>query len=120
MFELTLAAECRVSFGRDGLDASKACHISAKRRCAHWEATGQANDVNVDVLALSSRPGLRQLVALSDGSLPDGRPCICALAFVHDIVPVFDLQDFLPVQSYLNQRLVFFWKPEGVNFLILP
>src|SRR5256884_636279 len=70
--------------------------------------------------ALSSRAGLRQLVGLSDRSLPDGGPCICALACVHDIVPVFDLQDFLPVQPYLNKRLVLFWEPETINFLILP
>jgi hypothetical protein len=30
MFEPTLAAERKVSFGRGGLDASKACHISAR------------------------------------------------------------------------------------------
>jgi hypothetical protein len=64
--------------------------------------------------------GLRQLVSLSDRSLPDGGPCICALACVHDIVPVFDLQDFLPVQPYLNKRLVLFWEPETINLLILP
>src|SRR6266446_4589489 len=70
--------------------------------------------------ALSSRPGLCQLVGLSDRSLPDGGPCICALGCVHHIVPVFDLQDFLPVQPYLNKRLVLFWEPEAINFLVLP
>ena len=30
MFEPKLAAERKVSFERDGLDASKACHISAR------------------------------------------------------------------------------------------
>ncbi len=30
MFEAKLAAERKVSFERDGLDASKACHISAR------------------------------------------------------------------------------------------
>jgi hypothetical protein len=30
MFEPKLAAEHKVSFERDGLDASKACHISAR------------------------------------------------------------------------------------------
>ena len=64
--------------------------------------------------------GLRQLVGLSDRSFPDGGPFICALACVQDIVPVFDLQDFLPVQPYLNKRLVLFWEPEAINFLILP
>src|SRR6266478_4439207 len=62
--------------------------------------------------------GLRQL--LSDRSLKDSGPCICALAFVHDVVPVVDLQNFLSVQPYLNQRLVLFREPEAVNFLILP
>src|SRR6266550_4633862 len=70
--------------------------------------------------ALSSRARLRQLVGLSDCSFPDGGPCICALACVHDIVPVFYLQDFLPVQPYLNKRLILFREPEAVNFLILP
>src|SRR5467141_426121 len=70
--------------------------------------------------ALRSRLGLRKLVGLSDRSLPDGGPCICALAFVHDIVPVFDLKDFLPVQPHLDQRLVLFREPESINFLILP
>jgi len=39
MFELTLAEECKVSFGQDGLDASKGCHISAKRNVS-GRATG--------------------------------------------------------------------------------
>ena len=95
MFESKLAAERKVSFERDGVDASKARHIF--------------------VLSL-----LRQLVGVNDRNLPDGGSCICALTCVHDIVPVFDLQDFLPVQPYLNKRLVLFWEPEAINFLILP
>jgi len=43
-------------------------------------------------------------------------PCICALAFVHDIVPVFDLQNLISVQPYLNKRLVPFREPEAINF----
>src|SRR6266550_3124105 len=70
--------------------------------------------------AHSSRAGLRQLVGLSDRNLPDGGPCICALACVHDIVPMFDLQDFLPVEPNLNKRLVLFREPETIHFLILP
>src|ERR1700690_3741503 len=95
MFECKLAAEHEVSFVRDGHDASKACHISANK-CA------------------------RQLVGLSDRSLPNGGPCICALVCINDIVSVFDVEEFLSVQPYLNQRLVFFWEPEAINFLILP
>jgi hypothetical protein len=34
MFEPKLAAERKVSFERDGLDASKACHISREEMCA--------------------------------------------------------------------------------------
>src|SRR6267142_4414704 len=69
---------------------------------------------------LSSRPGLRQLVGLSDRSVPGDSPRICALARIQDVVPVFDLQELLPVQPYLNKRLVLFWEPEAINFLILP
>src|SRR6266852_5232721 len=65
-------------------------------------------------------PCWRQLVGLTDRSFPDGGPCICALACVHDIVSMFDLQHFLPVEPYLNKRLVLFWEPEAVNFLVLP
>ena len=34
MLEPKLAVERKVSFERDGLDASKACHISAREMCA--------------------------------------------------------------------------------------
>src|SRR6266478_528346 len=130
LFEPKPAAERKVSFERDGLDTSKACHISARgnvrSRAAGSEAPGQKREdcrmlsALSSLWALSSQPGLRQLVGLSDRSLPDGGPCICALGCVHHIVPVFDLQDFLPIQPYLNQRLVLFWEPEPINFLILP
>ena len=129
MFEPKFAAERKLSFERDGLDASKACHIcqvpshlferfrglspSAEPSCSFLPALSSGP-------ALSSRAGLRQLVGLSDRSFADGGPCICALTCVHDVVPVFDLQDFLPVQPYLNKRLVLFWEPEAINFLILP
>ena len=95
MFESKLAAERKVSFERDGLDASKARHIFVPSL-------------------------LRQLVGVNDRNLAYGGSCICALTGVHDIVPVFDLQDFLPVHPYLNKRLVLFWEPETINFLILP
>ena len=129
MFEPKFAAERKLSFERDGLDASKACHIcqvpshlferfrglspSAEPSCSFLPALSSGP-------ALSSRAGLRQLVGLSDRRLPDGGPCICALACVHDIVLVFDLRDFLPVQPYLNKRLVPFREPEAINCLILP
>jgi hypothetical protein len=48
MFEPKLAAERKVSFERDGLDASKACHISARgnvrSRAEGVEAPGQKRE----------------------------------------------------------------------------
>src|ERR1700675_5088803 len=70
--------------------------------------------------ALSSRVVLRQLVGLSDRSLPDGGPCICALTCIHDVVPVIDGQNLLPIQPYLDECLVLLRKPEPINFLVLP
>src|SRR5271154_2203407 len=134
MFEPELAAKRKVSIERDGLDTSKACHISVRGNTRsrgesvyaiqRFVATPRTRSlisssacVSFDTFVTS---GLRQLVDLSDRSLPDGGPCICVLACVHHIVPVFDLQDFLPVQPYLHKRLVFFGEPEAINFLILP
>ena len=45
MFEPKLAAERKVSFERDGLDASKACHISARGNVLQGvEAPGQKRE----------------------------------------------------------------------------
>jgi hypothetical protein len=52
MFEPKLGTERKVSFERDGLDASKACHISARAMCAagcrewkRWARSGKTVDV---------------------------------------------------------------------------
>lgn len=39
---------------------------------------------------------------------------------IHDIVPVIDGQNLLPIQPYLNHCLVLLWKPEPINLLVLP
>jgi hypothetical protein len=50
MFEAKLAAERKVSFERDGLDASKACHISARGKCAQpcWQGVEASGQKRVD------------------------------------------------------------------------
>jgi hypothetical protein len=42
------------------------------------------------------------------------------LACIHDVFPVINGQNLLPIQPYLNQCLVFLRKPEPINFLVLP
>jgi hypothetical protein len=62
MFEPELAAERKVSFGGDVLDASKACHISAggnaRSRAAEsgkiWARSGQTGEVLSDSAALNA------------------------------------------------------------------
>ena len=65
MLEPKLEAGRKVSFERDGLDASKARHIFVSSL-------------------------LRQLVGVNDWNLADGGSRICALACIHNIVSVFD------------------------------
>jgi len=59
--------------------------------------------------AFSSRARVRQLVGLSDRSLPRtvDRAFVSGLAFTN-IVTVFVFRIFFPVQPYLNKRLVLF------------
>ena len=55
MFEPKLAAERKVSFERDGLDASKACHISARgnvrSRAAGSRIAGQKREDSRSVIS---------------------------------------------------------------------
>src|ERR1700758_4744635 len=39
---------------------------------------------------------------------------------IHDVVPVIDGENLLPIQPYFYQGLVLLWKPEPINFLVLP
>jgi len=56
----------------------------------------------------------------SDGGVRNDCPRILALICIHDIVPVIDAQNLLPIEPYLNQCLVLLRKPESINFLVLP
>ncbi len=56
----------------------------------------------------------------SDGGFWNDCPRVLALTCIHDIVPVIDGQNLLPIQPYLNQCLVLLRKPEPINFLVLP
>ena len=56
----------------------------------------------------------------SDGGFWNDCPRVLALTCIHDIFPVIDGQNFLPIQPYRNKCLVLLRKPEPINFLVLP
>src|ERR1700733_6066940 len=111
-------------------DTSKSCDSHAivmrKEMC---EALPSAADVCVAQNEVAGRVGccrtpggpfLSMRGRQSDGGLGNDCPRLFALTRIHDVVPVFDGQNLLSVQPYLNQCLVLLRKPEPVNFLVLP
>jgi hypothetical protein len=69
MFEFRLAVEREVSFERDKLDASKACHISETGNLSICFDTFVSFD--------TGHSWFGQPVGLSDPSLPDGIAHLC-------------------------------------------
>jgi hypothetical protein len=70
MFEPKLAAERKVSFERDGLDASKACHISARGNVRSRAAGSGIQDVHLIGAEVSHEREIPEAIGLCECGRP--------------------------------------------------